>query len=173
MLGQTTGGYINPYKILEDVKHVLNSYLVHVRVPRIALYTETEIRELGIPVAYKDGEIIKSDINTYEEVMLPLSKLIEIADNGYTIRIKNRANIPAIVDTLQECLDGLNYAIEESELKEKIKDFMEKVLEINSEYVVQKKEETLDEALGISVFKEAGASTDITKPKIDISKLEV
>jgi hypothetical protein len=163
-----TNAYINPYAMLDTVKKTLRDFKVRVKVPRIALYTEEEIKLLGVPTSQINDNIDKNDLTRLDTVMLSVYELLDIADNGFGINILNPEMIPKIVELLDEALEGLKYSIEEVELKDKIKNFMKKVLDVNREYVEKKMLESVED-IGEGLFE------DITKvaPRIDLSKIEV
>ena len=150
----------------------LNKKLILVRVPQVALYSEEELKLLGIPIDVIDGKEDKKSVTQYTTVMLPLSKILDIYSNGFTIRIVNSDEIPAIAEFLTEVLSLLEYSlnVSDTELKDKIKMFLDGVIELNKDYIVNKINEQInDDGLEDDLFM----SSEKVRPKIDISKLEV
>ena len=167
LMNNITTPYVNPYSMLNKVKQLLIDFKVTVRVPRIALYDENELKIMGMPTTRVNDDT-KTDVTNMDTVMLSVYKLLDIVDNGFGVRITNPEMIPKITELLEEALEGLKYSVEETELKEKIKNFMEKILDVNRDYIEQKYLEQVED-IGEGLFD------DINKvaPKIDISKLEV
>jgi len=119
--------------------------LYSVRVPTVCTYTPEELEVYGLPVA-ENTEGVKFDISTeMSQVMLPLSKIIDIYMMGAPIRLTD----PDQIDTLYKILDDyvrgngtgivmLNATsyIEERELE--IDKFASEIFNINRTDIVNK-----------------------------------
>ena len=164
--------YIHPIHKEKKLLSDLYNKLYMVAVPKITLYTDEEIRVLGIPTTIKNGRPdIKSNLDM-TKVMIPLKQIMEIYHNGFTIRVINRDDIYKIANDIDEILELLKYSINtyNSDVKDKLKQFLDGILKINDVVIDEKINEKLQkskEVYGDDLFM------DINKPKIDISKLEV
>jgi len=165
------GGYISPIELRRKVFDNLKR-LVLVRVPRLALYSEAELENFGLPGVFVDGKLDrKQTVKEMDTVMLPISRLIDINYDGFPIFIKDSNEIPHIAESIAEALELLKYSVstDDNLLKEKMELFLENVLDINKDYIQNKiKEEIEEDDFGEDMFVQGP-----TGPKIDISKLEV
>lgn len=85
----------------------LPNRLFLVRVPIICTYEEVEAEILGMPTTYdftNDRILDKKAYNSLTTCMLPLTKLIDIYNNGYEVYIVNQEDVSTIYTILDEYL---------------------------------------------------------------------
>ena len=89
-------------KTIEDI----NRALFKVRVPVLATYTEYELDNFGIPLTH-DLNNDKTSINSVMDmttVYLPITRLIDIYSNGYTIMLLELDKLAFFYNTLSDYL---------------------------------------------------------------------
>lgn len=131
------------YKALPDK-------LFAVRVPIICTYTPQELDIIGIPLTVDndDGRVIdRKPYNNLTTCMLPLTKLVDIYDEGYPIYLVNSEDSVIVYEMLEEYLSGVVYAqsvnmlnmerIEETRL-ESIEKFANEMFGLNKGDIIKK-----------------------------------
>ena len=83
----------------------LSKKLYNVNVPVIATYSEMEMETFGVMETVVDGEGKLNYENT-TNVMLPLTRIIDIYIEGYPIMLTDRNSLTEIYNTLEDYLAG-------------------------------------------------------------------
>lgn len=128
-------------KTLEDI----NRALFKVRVPVLATYTEYELDNFGIPLTH-DLNNDKSSINSVMDmttVYLPITRLIDIYSNGYTIMLIEIDKLPFFYNTLSDYLylikNNINVGINRKNIMDDrvdyINNFAKEVYENNKRFI--------------------------------------
>lgn len=119
------------FAALKRVVQKFDNTMVTVKVPRIALLTGAQLEQEGAPYDYKDGEPIKKSLFKFTEVYLPLSMVIQIYNQGYTVKVPSKKGLKIVVENVSKLLDELeaNLTPENEELFELINDFYNGIIE--------------------------------------------
>lgn len=128
-------------KTLEDI----NRAMFKVRVPVLATYTEYELDNFGIPLTH-DLNNDTSSINSVMDmttVYLPITRLIDIYSNGYTIMLIELDKLPFFYNTLSDYLylikNNINTGINRKNIMDDrvdfINNFAKEVYENNKRFI--------------------------------------
>jgi len=130
----------------------LHKVKVFVVVPRIAVTTEAEIELYGEPVDFINGQAVKASLNNPETVFLPLSKVIDIYHEDYSISITRKEDLLKITKSIESILDRLeNQASEEAkEVYDYVNDFYESIVKQNKDKIIRRMEKDKPKVLGLS-----------------------
>jgi len=158
-------------RILEE----LNKIKIFVAVPRIALVTEADLALNGDPVDFVNGEPVKQSVFTRVTVRLPLTKIIDIYHNDYSISIVNRSDLTRIIKTLSDILDRLENSIgnRDEEIFDYVSDFYESILKQNREKVTKRLEEDKPKVLGFGDMVSTNYADKNAGKYIDLSDVIV
>lgn len=155
----------------------LNDTLMEVSVPKISTLTEAELILDGDHCSYVDGEPVKKSLYNLEEVWLPISKVIDIYHNGYSVYVSNSERLVAIAKAVSDTLDDLeslhNRTDEVDDVIEYIEEFYTEVLK-RSRTKLNKLDNTLQEnkVLGLNEslvggYNEKAGNVNISRINID------
>jgi len=150
---------------ISSILDELHSHRFMVGVPYIALMSETELAPDEEDIEFLDGVPIrklnirngtskdtysklepsvtnnvvnKDSLNDMKNVYLPLANIIDLFNNGYSVRTVNRDDVGRIVNILTPCLNDLEAIAEYGRVKnadevyEYINDFYLNMIKINS-----------------------------------------
>lgn len=178
--------HANTYKsILSDI----NKKRVMVSVPMLAITGEKEIGGVEectefingapvinrrtmktthydtAPVSYINGEPVKTSVNNRTTVMLPLTAIIDIYHNGFSIYLVRREDTLKLAEMLSELLDRLEVSPDKNkqDIFNYINDFYINVLKGKNktlDKLINKEDSSLQEVVG---FTEDLLSTKVTK----------
>jgi len=142
---------LNSFTFKRIIKEI-HKIKIFVSVPRVATITEAEITLYGDPVDFINGEPVKSSMNKLEVIRLPLSKIIDIYHNDYSISITNKKDLTRIVEVLSDILDRLetNNTQEDQEVFEYISDFYESIVKQNKSKIIKRMINDKPKVLGFS-----------------------
>jgi len=120
----------------------------------------------------KRDKILQDTSETY----LPISKLIEIAKDGFSIRLLNNNDVKVIYDLSNEVLDKIENSLNFSNngLKEDLNDFLEELTDLNTHKLTnefKKKDNTImEDMFGTDIFMTSPAPKTM---KYDIKSIKV
>jgi len=142
---------LNSFTFKRIIKE-LHKVKVFVSVPRIATITEAEIALYGDPVDFVNGEPVKASMSKKETIRLPLSSIIDIYHNDYSISIIHKEDLVKITKILSDILDRLenNNADKDEEVFSYINDFYESIVKQNREKIIRRMTDTKPKVLGLS-----------------------
>jgi len=142
---------LNSY-VFKRIIDELHGIKIYVSVPRASLVTEADIKLNGDPVDFINGEPVQQSAFNRVVVRLPLSKIIDIYHNNYSIAIQNRQDLTLILKKLSDILDRLENSIGnvDTETIEYISDFYESILKQNKQKIGKRLEESKPKVLGLS-----------------------
>ena len=123
---------LNSYTFKSIIKE-LHKIKVNVSVPRAAIVTEAEILLYGDPVDFVNGEAVQSTALERTACILPLSKVIDIFHNDYSISVTDRSDLLKIMKKLSDLLNRLEHSINQRDdgVYEYISEFYESLLSQN------------------------------------------
>jgi len=142
---------LNSFTFKRIIKEI-HKIKIFVTVPKVAIITEAEITLYGDPVDFINGEPVKASMNKPETVRLPLSKVIDIFHNDYSISIVNKKDLVMIIEKLGDILDRLeaNNASDDKDVFDYISGFYESILKQNKTKIVRRMNEYKPKVLGFS-----------------------
>ena len=176
----------NTYKsILSDI----NKKRIMISVPMLAITGEKEISGIEectefingapvknsrtmnttrydtAPVSYINGEPVKTSVNNRTTVMLPLTAIIDIFHNGFSIYLVRKEDTLKLVQMLSELLDRLEVSPDKNQqdIFNYINDFYVKVLDGKDRTIdglMNREDAALKQVVG---FTEDLISTKVTK----------
>ena len=142
---------LNSYSFTRIMKE-LHKIKVFVSVPRIATITEAEIQLYGDPVDFVNGVPVKASMSKRETIRLPLSAIIDIYHNDYSIAIVNKEDLLRITKMLSDVLDRLEAAKskENDDVFNYISGFYESIIKQNKDKIHKRLEVDKPNVLGLS-----------------------
>jgi len=128
----------NAYSLQQLYKQ-LETKFYFVRVPASSLYTEEEIRALGLPSSVSiDGDInsLHSTIS-FRHVRLPLTDILFIYENGYPIFIPNKDDVLKVASDIDYVLSNIKagHSIDTSGKVDLLNNFIKDILKINNKNI--------------------------------------
>jgi len=119
------------FAALKRVISKFDSTYITVKAPKIALLTGAQLEQEGSPYDYKNGEPIKNSLFKYMEVYIPLSMVIQIYNQGYTVKVPSKKGLKIVVEKVSKLLDELEANInpDNSEIFTLIEDFYNAIIE--------------------------------------------
>jgi len=158
------------FAMLKRVVSKFDNIYITVKVPRIALLTEAELEQDGVPYDYKDGEPIKKSLFKYTQVYLPLSMVIQIYNQGYTVKVPTRKGLKVVVENVSKLLDELEPMItpENEQIFELIEDFYNAIIEGREKEIEElfeiENRKKLEESGSILALQNRLLTNDVTPP---------
>ena len=141
---------LNSYTFKRIIKE-LHKIKIFVSVPRVAVVTEAEIALYGDPVDFVNGQPVKASMSKRETVRLPLSSIIDIFHNDYSISIINKEDLIKITKTLSDLLDRLEGTTnKDDEVFDYISEFYESIVKQNKSNIMKRLENDKSKVLGLS-----------------------
>jgi len=142
---------LNSYTFKRIIKE-LHKVKIFVSVPRIATITEAEIKLYGDPVDFVNGEPVKASMSKKETIRLPLSSIVDIYHNDYSISILYKEDLVKITKILSDILDRLenNTTDTDDEVFDYINDFYESIVKQNRDKIMKRLVEDKPKVLGLS-----------------------
>jgi len=142
---------LNSFTFKRIIKEI-HKIKIFVSVPRIATITEAELTLYGDPVDFVNGEPVKASMNKTETIRLPLSKIIDIFHNDYSISILKKEDLTKIINVISDILDRLevNKTQEDNDVFEYINTFYESILKQNKTKIVNRLTNDKPKVLGLS-----------------------
>lgn len=83
----------------------LPNTLFSVSVPIIATYSPEELDVYGLPMSIVNNSRLENNYETMTTVMLPLTKIIDIYNMGFPIKLNNYKDVTTIYSILENYLD--------------------------------------------------------------------
>lgn len=109
---------------MNNIVHTkLPNKLYAVTVPTIVTYSQEELELYGLPMTVVNNETLQRDYNTsYTHVCLPLDRIIDIFNMGFSITLRNPNDVVEIYNTLENYLHDIDHTVRTSINRPKFKE---------------------------------------------------
>jgi len=138
--------------VFKNIIKELHKVKIIVTVPRLALTNEASVALYGDPVDFVNGEPVQKSINNRITVRLPLSSVIDIYHNDFSIAVPKNQDLRHIVDKLDDVLDRLENSIgnKDKEVYEYVNDFFTNVLKQSRPMLIELEKRNKPTMLGFT-----------------------
>lgn len=138
----------NAYSLTNLYKRLENNFFF-VYIPTIAKYSDEEIRLLGVHSSlYKKGKVNRlSSSYTFDRVRLPISRMVEIYNSGFPIKVPKDEDLFKITEAIDEVITlyKQGHAIDKTGTIANLENFIKEILEMNEKTIDKKlNEESTD-----------------------------
>lgn len=98
---------------MDNIRYTkLPDKLYAVTVPSIAVYSPEELELYGLPMTVVNNETLQRDYNSsYTHACLPLDKIIDIFNMGFSISLRNPNDVVEIYNTLENYLNDIDRTV--------------------------------------------------------------